>query len=184
MGYESARALAWEYTTYPDQISATLRPRLEAGWKVTRQDYDEVRGIARDCRRQLTDQLRDGRFPSHALRAGRGAGVARLDRRPGVQPRLDPVRRAVRDAAVRRAANGLPLAVQLVGAFDAGHGAAGMGEVDRTPTALITGVSRGLGKELARQYAADGWKVIGTERRDLEMTNYPQIRQFASKLEG
>ena len=55
-----------------------------------------------------------------------------------------------------------------------------MGEMGGTPTALITGVSRGLGKELARQYAADGWKVIGTERRDLEMTNYQQIRQFAS----
>ena len=59
-----------------------------------------------------------------------------------------------------------------------------MGAVERKPTALITGVSRGLGKELARQYAADGWKVIGTERRDLEMTNYRQIRQFAGKLNG
>jgi NAD(P)-dependent dehydrogenase (short-subunit alcohol dehydrogenase family) len=29
---------------------------------------------------------------------------------------------------------------------------------------LITGASRGLGYELARQYAADGWKVIGTVR--------------------
>lgn len=56
--------------------------------------------------------------------------------------------------------------------------------MDRAPTALITGVSRGLGKELARQYAADGWTVIGTERRDLEMTNYQQIRQFASTLKG
>ena len=32
------------------------------------------------------------------------------------------------------------------------------------PTILITGAGRGLGLELARQYAADGWKVIGTER--------------------
>jgi NAD(P)-dependent dehydrogenase (short-subunit alcohol dehydrogenase family) len=32
------------------------------------------------------------------------------------------------------------------------------------PTILITGAGRGLGKELARQYAADGWRVIGTER--------------------
>ena len=32
------------------------------------------------------------------------------------------------------------------------------------PTVLITGAGRGLGHELARQYAADGWKVIGTER--------------------
>jgi len=59
-----------------------------------------------------------------------------------------------------------------------------MGEMGGTPTALITGVSRGLGKELARQYAADGWRVIGTQRQDLEMTNYPQIRHFANKLKG
>jgi len=32
------------------------------------------------------------------------------------------------------------------------------------PTVLITGAGRGLGYELARQYAADGWKVIGTVR--------------------
>ena len=52
------------------------------------------------------------------------------------------------------------------------------------PTALITGVSRGLGKELARQYAADGWKVIGTERRDMDMADVAQIRRFAAKLKG
>jgi NAD(P)-dependent dehydrogenase (short-subunit alcohol dehydrogenase family) len=34
------------------------------------------------------------------------------------------------------------------------------------PTILITGAGRGLGLELARQYAADGWKVIGTVRDD------------------
>ena len=52
------------------------------------------------------------------------------------------------------------------------------------PTALITGVSRGLGKELARQYAADGWKVIGTERKDMDMTDVAQVRRFAAKLKG
>jgi NAD(P)-dependent dehydrogenase (short-subunit alcohol dehydrogenase family) len=52
------------------------------------------------------------------------------------------------------------------------------------PTALITGTGRGLGKELARQYAAEGWKVIGTERRELEMTNRKQIADFARKLKG
>jgi NAD(P)-dependent dehydrogenase (short-subunit alcohol dehydrogenase family) len=31
-------------------------------------------------------------------------------------------------------------------------------------TVLITGAGRGLGLELARQYAADGWRVIGTVR--------------------
>lgn len=32
------------------------------------------------------------------------------------------------------------------------------------PTVFITGAGRGLGLELARQYAADGWQVIGTAR--------------------
>ena len=32
------------------------------------------------------------------------------------------------------------------------------------PTVLITGANRGIGLEFARQYAADGWKVIATAR--------------------
>ena len=32
------------------------------------------------------------------------------------------------------------------------------------PTALILGASRGIGRELARQYLADGWRVIATAR--------------------
>jgi len=52
------------------------------------------------------------------------------------------------------------------------------------PSALITGAGRGLGKELARQYAADGWEVIGTERSDMDMTNRAQIREFAKRLRG
>ena len=52
------------------------------------------------------------------------------------------------------------------------------------PTALITGTGRGLGTELARQYVEEGWHVIGTERRELEMTNRGQIREFAAGLKG
>jgi NAD(P)-dependent dehydrogenase (short-subunit alcohol dehydrogenase family) len=33
------------------------------------------------------------------------------------------------------------------------------------PTVLITGANRGLGLEFARQYAADGWRVIACARR-------------------
>jgi len=32
------------------------------------------------------------------------------------------------------------------------------------PTVLITGANRGLGLEFARQYAADGWRVLATAR--------------------
>ena len=52
------------------------------------------------------------------------------------------------------------------------------------PTALITGASRGLGKELVRQYAADGWDVIGTTRRDMDMRNPEQIARFGTQLKG
>jgi NAD(P)-dependent dehydrogenase (short-subunit alcohol dehydrogenase family) len=52
------------------------------------------------------------------------------------------------------------------------------------PTALITGAGRGLGAELGRQYAADGWEVIGTLRRELEMTDREQISRFAKQLKG
>lgn len=118
MGYESARALAWEYTQFPQQISSTLRPRLEAGWKVTRQDYDEVRSIARDCRRRLADQLREVDFlltpsaPGAAPASLASTGDAVFNRAWtlfGVPCVTLPF---------GKAANGLPLAVQLVGAFD------------------------------------------------------------------
>jgi NAD(P)-dependent dehydrogenase (short-subunit alcohol dehydrogenase family) len=52
------------------------------------------------------------------------------------------------------------------------------------PTALITGAGRGLGSELARQYAADGWEVIGTTRRDMDMNRVEEIRRCAARLKG
>lgn len=45
------------------------------------------------------------------------------------------------------------------------------------PTCLITGANRGLGLEFARQYAADGWKVIATCRR-------PETAEELKALEG
>jgi NAD(P)-dependent dehydrogenase (short-subunit alcohol dehydrogenase family) len=57
------------------------------------------------------------------------------------------------------------------------------------PAILITGAGRGLGQELARQYAADGWRVIGTQRdakaeHRLDVTDAAQIARLAAKLKG
>jgi len=56
-------------------------------------------------------------------------------------------------------------------------------------TILVTGARRGLGRELARQYAAEGWKVIGTERGTdaeyrLDVTNRRQLAALRKKLKG
>jgi NAD(P)-dependent dehydrogenase (short-subunit alcohol dehydrogenase family) len=65
------------------------------------------------------------------------------------------------------------------------------------PITLITGAGRGLGLELARQYAQDGWRVIGTVREApagrklakfgaetlrLDVTNAAQVKQLALRL--
>lgn len=57
------------------------------------------------------------------------------------------------------------------------------------PTILITGAGRGLGLELARQYAAEGWRVIGTEREAkakhrLDVTDRAQVKRLAAQLKG
>jgi NAD(P)-dependent dehydrogenase (short-subunit alcohol dehydrogenase family) len=61
---------------------------------------------------------------------------------------------------------------------------------------LISGAGRGLGYELARQYVADGWRVIGTvrsaqaklparvERQVADVTDRRQIAALAKGLRG
>jgi NAD(P)-dependent dehydrogenase (short-subunit alcohol dehydrogenase family) len=61
------------------------------------------------------------------------------------------------------------------------------------PTVLITGAGRGLGRELARQYAQDGWRVIGTVRSpaphlseaiSVDVTDAAQLGQLRARLKG
>jgi len=116
--YESARALAWEYANFPGQISKTLTPRLEEGWKTTREEYDATRELIRGCRRALAESLRavdvllTPSTPSEAPVSLASTG--------------DPVfNRAWTMFGLPcvtiphgKGAHGLPLAVQLVGAHE------------------------------------------------------------------
>jgi len=63
-------------------------------------------------------------------------------------------------------------------------------------TIMISGAGRGLGLELARQYAADGWRVIGTvrdakaklpagvEAQVADVTRPEQVQKVAKALKG
>lgn len=50
-------------------------------------------------------------------------------------------------------------------------------------TALIIGASRGIGAELAKQYVADGWRVLATARTDADLQNLRQAGCEAFKLD-
>jgi len=68
------------------------------------------------------------------------------------------------------------------------------------PTVLITGTNRGIGLELARQYAAEGWRVHACSRKGdagtrkgaagdvrshkLDVTNDADLRALVSALDG
>jgi NAD(P)-dependent dehydrogenase (short-subunit alcohol dehydrogenase family) len=67
------------------------------------------------------------------------------------------------------------------------------------PTVLITGAGRGLGLELARQYAGDGWRVIGTVRDEkggaaleklgaevltVDVSDFSAVSKIGDKLRG
>ena len=76
--------------------------------------------------------------------------------------------------------------------------------ITRAETVLITGSNSGIGLEFARQYAAKGWQVIATHRRDttpeplqkladqyknvrvaqMDVTNRDQINKLAAQLQG
>lgn len=118
MHYEAARALGWEYRQHRDQISPSLRPRLEEGLRLPRAAYDAARDLARDCRRRLADQMRDFDFlltpsaPGEAPETLDTTGSSLFNRvwtLLGVPCVTLPCGTGTR---------GLPLGVQLVGHYD------------------------------------------------------------------
>ncbi|MEZ2126629.1 MULTISPECIES: amidase [unclassified Sinorhizobium] len=118
MGFESARALAWEMDNFPDLLSDALKARLEDGWGVGREEYDAVRHLAKSCRRAFAQNMQNYDFlltpsaPGEAPLATAGTGDSVFNRSwtllgvpcVNVPFGLGPL--------------GLPLGLQLIGKFD------------------------------------------------------------------
>jgi Asp-tRNA(Asn)/Glu-tRNA(Gln) amidotransferase A subunit family amidase len=118
MAYETARSLAWEYFNFREQLSKTLLPRLDEGWKITRQEYDTMREIARRCRRTLAEQMRDFDF----LLTPSATSAAPASLASTGNPVFNRAWTLLGVPCVTLpygSAGGLPLAVQLVGAHEA-----------------------------------------------------------------
>lgn len=111
------------------------------------------------------------------------------------------------NASIRNSARILPrallalLAAGGMAGMPVAHSQTGHDDADApgTQTILITGANRGIGLELARQYAADGWRVIGTARRPeaatelraigaivmpLDVTDQASVDRLARDLDG
>ncbi len=82
-------------------------------------------------------------------------------------------------------------------AAEAGQSDKGQSDTRRSGTVLVTGAWRGLGRELVRQYAADGWRVIacgrgqpaggfepGVEFQTLDVADPASISALAARLAG
>ena len=75
----------------------------------------------------------------------------------------------------------LMLAILLFGLAACTQAEPGSGgdAVEKRQTVLITGANRGIGLELARQYSATGWDVIGTARKPKAAT---ELRKLGAKI--
>ncbi len=51
------------------------------------------------------------------------------------------------------------------------------------PTALIIGASRGIGRELVRQYVADGWRVMATARDEAGLAQLQSLGVQALRVD-
>ncbi len=119
--YEAYRALSHEIRTAPDRISDSIRPRL-ARWAVcTMADYTAAQQTVADCRRLLRDIFRD----YDALLAPSAPGEAPHSLGSTGEATFNRIWTALHVPAITLPAGvgpvGLPVGVQLIGAFGADH---------------------------------------------------------------
>ena len=100
-------------------MSASLKPRLDEGWKVTRGAYDAMRALAERCRRALAQDLREMDFLLTLSAPGEAPASLASTGDPVFNRAWTLLGVPCITLPYGRGPAGLPLGVQLVGAFDA-----------------------------------------------------------------
>ncbi|HYX66816.1 MAG TPA: amidase [Burkholderiales bacterium] len=118
MGYENARALAWEYYNFPEKLSADLKPRLDEGWQFPRAEYDAMRAHASRCRSALADAMREVDFLLTPSAPGEAPASLATTGNPVFNRAWTLFGVPCVTIPHGAGAKGLPLGVQLVGAYD------------------------------------------------------------------
>jgi Asp-tRNA(Asn)/Glu-tRNA(Gln) amidotransferase A subunit family amidase len=117
MFVEEAQSLAYERLAHAASLSSNLRSVLDAGLAITPERYDAAQTLARNCRRSLADVFVD----CDVLLAPSAPGAAPA----GLTMTGDPVfnrmwtllRTPCVTLPVGVAGNGLPVGLQVIGAF-------------------------------------------------------------------
>ncbi len=118
MHFDMARALAWEHANFPDQISNSLKPRIEDGLTVTREDYDAMRETARRCRRALAEAMREVDFLLTPSAPGEAPASLASTGDPVFNRAWTLFGVPCVSVPRGRGPHGLPLAIQLVGPME------------------------------------------------------------------
>ncbi len=120
--YEAYRALSHEVRSAPEKLSASLQPRMARWATCTMEAYIEAQQCVADCRRMLRDIFR----AHDALLVPSAPGAAPLTLNSTGEPIFNAVWTVLHVPAITLpaavAANGLPVGVQLVGAYGADYG--------------------------------------------------------------
>jgi Asp-tRNA(Asn)/Glu-tRNA(Gln) amidotransferase A subunit family amidase len=119
MGFESVRALAWEYDNHASKISAPLAARLEAGWQVPLAEYFATRALTDSCRKQLANSMAEVDFLLTPSSPGEAPATLEITGDSKFNRAWTSLGFPCVNVPFGHGANGLPLGLQLVGSYEA-----------------------------------------------------------------
>jgi Asp-tRNA(Asn)/Glu-tRNA(Gln) amidotransferase A subunit family amidase len=119
MGFESARALAWEYDNHRSEISAPLTARLEAGWQISAAGYLAARTLTYSCRQQIANAMAEVDFLLTPSSPGEAPATLEITGDSKFNRAWTALGFPCVNLPFGHGANGMPLGLQLVGAYEA-----------------------------------------------------------------